>query len=305
MKNKKVIVTGSSGFIGSNLVTELSQKGYQVVGIDIENPNPSRCNQSDFEFQKVDIRDIESLEKVFSGAFGIFHCAAIPRVPYSIENPLDTNQTNVTGTLNVLEVARNSGVKRVVFSSSSSVYGDQEKLPLTEDMETMPKSPYGLHKYIGERYCVLYSQIYDLQTVSLRYFNVYGPGQSAEGAYALLIAKFLKLKDENKPLTITGDGEQTRDFTHVSDVVCANIKAMESDKVGMGEAVNIGAGNNVSVNKIAEMIGGEIEYTEARLEPKDTRASNQKARELLDWVPKVSVEEGIKDLFDRENRYIL
>ena len=200
------------------------------------------------------------------------------------------------GTLNVLVAAKEGGVKRVVYSASSSAYGDQKEMPLREDMPAHPKSPYGLQKYIGELYCKLWSEVYALETVSLRYFNVYGPRIDPSGAYPLAIGQFLKQRSEGKPITITGDGKQTRDFTHVRDVVRANLLAAESSKVGKGEVINIGAGKNFSINKVAEMIGGEVVHIAPRLEPHDTLADNSLAKNLLGWTPAVSLEEGIAEL---------
>jgi UDP-glucose 4-epimerase len=169
-------------------------------------------------------------------------------------------------------------------------------MPLIESMEARPKSPYGLQKYVGELYARLWSEVYGLPTVSLRYFNVYGPGASDEGAYALVIARFLKQRRAGEPMTITGDGSQTRDFTHVRDVVRANLLAAQSNTVGTGEVINIGAGRNASVNRIAELIGGPTVFVPARLEPHDTLADNQKAKKLLGWQPEVPLEEGIAEL---------
>ena len=196
----------------------------------------------------------------------------------------------------MLKAAQDASIKRVVYSASSSAYGAQAVMPLTEDMPASPKSPYGLQKYIGELYCRIFSEMYGLPTVALRYFNVYGPGADPEGAYALVIAKFLKLRALGKPMPITGDGMQTRDFTHVYDVVRANILAAHSPKVGKGEVINIGAGQNASVARVAELIGGPVEHIPARLEPHDTRADNSRAKELLGWEPTVSLEEGIAEL---------
>jgi len=169
-------------------------------------------------------------------------------------------------------------------------------MPLREDMHANPISPYGLQKYIGELQCRVWAEVYGLPTVSLRYFNVYGPRASHDGAYALVIAKFLKQRQENTLMTITGDGEQTRDFTHVRDVVAANLLAAESDRVGYGEVMIIGTGKNASVNEIAKLIGGTAEHIEPRLEPKHTLADNSKARKLIGWEPQVSLEEGIAEL---------
>jgi len=275
------VVTGGKGFIGSHLAGVLAAEGWDVRIADLP---------------EHDMRDQQSLESIFKGAHVVFHCAALPQVQYSIDHPKESNEVNVQGTLNVLLAARDTGVERVVYSASSSAYGDQARMPLREDMPARPKSPYGLQKYMGEHYARVFAEVYGLSTVSLRYFNVYGPGASAEGAYALVLAKFLKQRTEGKPMTITGDGRQTRDFIHVRDVVRANILAAISDKVGKGEVINIGAGENVSVNRIAELIDGPVEYVPARLEPHDTLADTALAKKLLGWRPTISIEEGIAEL---------
>jgi len=202
----------------------------------------------------------------------------------------------VNGTVSVLEAARTGSARRVVFSSSSAIYGDQAELPLREHMPAQPKSPYGLHKYVGESYCRLYSEVFGLSTISLRYFNAYGPRQNPNGAYALVIPKFLEKRKNGTTLTITGDGTQTRDFVHTDDIVRANLRAMESPKVGRGEVVNIGAGRDLSINRIAELIGGPVEYVAPRLEPRNTLADVTLAKELLDWEPQVDPVEGIARL---------
>lgn len=291
----KIIVTGGAGFIGSNLTDGLVERGDEVHIIDNlsggkeENINPKAI------FHNLDITNYDDIRPLFDGVDFVFHLAALPRVQYSIERPIETNEANVNGTLNVLMAAKEAGVKKVIYSASSSAYGDQPIMPLVEAMPARPKSPYGLQKYIGEMYCRIFSEVYNLPTVCLRYFNVYGPRQNEEGAYALVIGKFLKQKREGQKMTITGDGTQTRDFTSVHDVVRANILAMEKTIDG-GEVFNIGAGHNYSINEVAKMIGGEVEHISARLEPHDTRADNSKAREMLDWIPKVSLEEGLKEL---------
>jgi UDP-glucose 4-epimerase len=296
LKNKKVVVTGGAGFIGTHIVNTLIEEGAEVHIIDnliagkAENVNKKAI------LHNVDIRNIKEIEPVMEGTSYVFHLAALPRVQFSIDHPLDTFEVNVHGMLNVLDAARRAKVMRVVYSASSSAYGDQEKMPLVETMDAHPMSPYALHKYEGELMCRLYSDIYGLSTVSLRYFNVYGPGISPEGSYPLAIALFLKQRSENKPITVTGDGKQTRDFTHVRDVARANLLAATGDKVGKGEVINIGAGKNVSMLKVAELIGGEIEHIGARLEPKNTLADNSRARELLGWIPSVSFEDGIAEL---------
>lgn len=293
---QKIIVTGGAGFIGSNLVDELVARGFEVHIIDNLSAGKKENVNKEAVLHVADITDLNAIEKIFSGARYVFHLAALARVQFSIENPTLTQKVNVAGLLNVLIASQKAGVEKLIYSASSSAYGDQKEMPLCENMKANPKSPYGLEKYIGELYCELWSQIYGLKTVSLRYFNVYGKRQSEEGAYALVVAKFLKQKREGKPLTITGDGTQTRDFTHVSDVARANILAAESHKVGAGEVINIGAGKNYSVNEVAKLIGGPVEHIEPRIEPKDTLADIAPAKKLLDWQPAVKFEDGIAEL---------
>ena len=296
VKKEKVVVTGGAGFIGSHIVDALIEHGFNVHVIDnLVGGNREHVNK-EARFYKIDLKDLAAIRPVIKGAQYVFHTAALLRVQYSIEYPIETNETNVGGTLNVLIASKEGGVRKVIYSASGSVYGDQEKMPLVETMQASPKSPYGLQKYIGELMCKLWSDIYKLPTVSLRYFNVYGPRFNSEGAYALVIGKFLKQRCEGKPMTITGDGEQTRDFIHVYDVVRANMLAAESTTILSGEVFNIGAGNNFSVNQIAEFIGGETTYIPARLEPKHSQADSTRARELLGWEPKITLEKGIKEL---------
>lgn len=294
---EKAVVTGGAGFIGSHIVDALVEKGFDTHVVDnyAGGKREDRINPK-ATYHEVDIRDYEKLAPIVAGASYVFHEAALPRVQFSIENPELTFSVNAGGTVSVLRAAKEGGVKRVVYAASSSAYGDQERLPLTEDMSAMPKSPYGLQKYIGELSCKVWSEVYGLPTVSLRYFNVYGPKFDPEGAYALVIGKFLKQRLDGQPLTITGDGTQTRDFTHITDIVRANLLAAESPNVGKGEVMNIGAGRNVSVNDLAALIGGEAIHVEARLEPHDTRADTTKAKELIGWEPTVSLEEGIAQL---------
>lgn len=298
---KKIIVTGGAGFIGSHIVDALINEGYEVNIVDNMSAGKEENINKNAIFHKVDIRDKEKLVPIFKDAEYVFHKAANPQVQYSIENPIETNNINVNGLLNVLEACRLNNVKRVIFASSSAIYGGQETMPIVESMQVNPLSPYGIQKYIGEAYMKLYAQIYGLETVCLRYFNVYGPRQSANGAYASVIPKFLEFKKDNTPLLITGDGEQLRDFVHISDVVTANIKAMNSEKVGVGDIINIGSGLNYSVNYIASLVGGEIKYIPKRIEPKETKADIRKAKELLGWSPKVILENGIQELRNINN----
>lgn len=292
----KVIVTGGAGFIGSHIVDALIKENYDVHIIDNMSSGKKENINSKAIFHEIDIRDKEKLIPIFEGAEYVFHLAAMPQVQYSIENPVETNDVNVNGTLNILEVSKLNNIKRVIFSSSCAVYGNQESLPIVEEMKEDPLSPYAVHKYVGEIYMKLYSEIYGVETVCLRYFNVYGFRQSANGAYASVIPKFIEFRKNNKPLIITGDGEQTRDFVNVKDVVSANILAMKGNKIGKGEIINIGTGEQYSVNKIAELVGGSVEYIPPRIEPKIFQAGIKKAEEFLDWKPKVKLEDGIEKL---------
>lgn len=293
---KKVVVTGGAGFIGSHLVEELILHHYEVHVIDNFSAGKREHVPAAAHLHEQDIRDREAITPIIKGAQYVFHLAAMPQVQYSIEEPVITHEVNVTGLLNVLVAAQQGGVKKVIFSASSAAYGNQRHMPLTEEMPAEPLSPYGLHKYLGERYCRVWSEVYGLPTVSLRYFNVYGPRSNPQGPYASVIGKFIMQHEAHEPLTVTGDGTQTRDFVHVRDVVRANLLAAESTQVSQGEVMNIGSGSAQSVRRIAELVGGEILYLPARLEPKESRADISRARQLLGWAPAVAFEEGLKEL---------
>lgn len=292
------LVTGGAGFIGANLVKKLLQGGHHVAVLDnfCAGRVPERM-QSGATYIEGDIRNEADVKKAGAGADGIFHLAAVPRVPYSVEHPFESHDNNVTGTLKVLIAARDLKIKRVVFASSSAVYGDQKTYPLTEDLPTAPVSPYGLQKLQGEEYCRLFSRLYGVETVCLRYFNVYGLYFDPNGPYALVIGKFLLQRKNGQPLTICGDGEYYRDYTHVFDVAEANILAMTKDAVGRGEVLNIGRGDPHSVNELARLIGGPTVSISPR--PGDmrfTQADTSKARELLGWEPKIFLSEGLEEL---------
>ncbi|MBU1613501.1 NAD-dependent epimerase/dehydratase family protein, partial [Patescibacteria group bacterium] len=233
----KYMVTGGAGFIGTNLVKQLLSEGHEVVVLDNYAGGKKEDRiQNGATYIEGDIRNETDLDKACVGVDGIFHLAALPRVTFSVENPELTHDVNVNGTLKVLLAAKKHKVKRLIFSSSSSAYGNQEKMPLVEDtMIKNPVSPYALHKLIGEHYCRLFSEYYGVETVSLVYFNVYGPYFDPEGAYALVIGKFIRQVKNGEPMTVCGDGELYRDYTHVADVARANILAMTEEKVGKGE----------------------------------------------------------------------
>lgn len=297
----KIIVTGGAGFIGSHLVDALVAMDHNVVVIDNflpdaggkrENVNP-KAKLLEYDIRKFSKRFIEA----FRGIDYVFHCAALPRVQMSIIRPYKTYQINVAGTINVLWAAVWARVKKVIYSSSSSVYGNQERLPLSEDMIPNPISPYGFQKLEGEQYCRYFYEPYKLATVCLRYFNVYGSRQSDDSPYSMVIGLFLRNCKAGLPCVIDGDGKQTRDFTHVSDVVLANILAAESDSVYSGEVINIGAGKNYSIKQIAEIIGGIYGYGPVRPgDPRDTLADISKAKKLLGWEPQISLKQGIAEL---------
>ncbi len=296
----RVAVVGGAGFIGSNLVDALVERGDDVVVVDNlatgfrENVPPTA------RLVELDITErSDALRDALQGCEVVFHPAALARVPRSVEDPMGTHEVNVTGTLRVLTAARDAGVRRVVYSSSSSVYGDQSTLPLTEDMPPNPLNPYACQKLMGEIYARNFHRVYGLQTVCLRYFNVYGPRQVMEGAYRLVIGIFLDQRKQGEPLTVHGDGEQTRDFTWAGDVVRANLLAAESPSVGAGEAINVGSGHEVSINRIAALIGGPVVHTPPRgFDERFKRAGVERARALLAWEPTMRVEEGIGRLLD-------
>lgn len=295
----RYLVTGGAGFIGTNIVKQLLADGHEVVVLDnyIGGRKDERIQQG-VKYIEGDIRNIKDLQNATQGAQGVFHLAAVPRVPYSVEHPQETNEHNITGTLNVLVAARDARIKRVVFSSSSAVYGgDKGAVALTEDITPSPKSPYALHKLTGEHYARLFSELYNVETVSLRYFNIYGPYLDPEGAYALVIGKFLRQRAAGEPLTICGDGEYYRDYTHVSDVVRANILAMTQETVGKGDIINIGNSQPYSVNQVAALIGGDTQKIPPRAgDVRYSRADITKAKQLLGWEPTVSLQDGIGEL---------
>ena len=294
----KILITGGAGFIGSNLAEKLAGQGQQVAVLD--NLATGRLSnlkkiENQIQFIQADIRDLDSLRESFKGFDFVFHLAALPRVQISINDPITTNDVNLNGTLNVLVAARDAKVKKFIYSSSSSIYGNQDSSPYKEDMPARPMSPYAAQKYIGERYCRLFYELYGLPTVCLRYFNAYGKRQALEGAYCLVMGVFVKQRLANEPMTITGDGEQRRDFTSVADVVRANILAANSSKVGQGEIINIGHGRNYSINELAQMIGGPTTYIPPRIEPRKILADNSLARELLGWEPTVELPEWLRE----------
>jgi|TARA_R100001079_G_C4448420_1_gene152349 UDP-glucose 4-epimerase len=292
----KYVVVGGAGFIGSHIVDKLVEQNHEVVIIDnlstgkMENVNP----KASVEYIDIsNVNECPNMVEIMSGADALFLLAAKARVQPSIENPVEYETNNTIGTLNVLKCASDAGVRRVVYSASSSAYGNTEKLPSVESDPINPMSPYGAQKYYGEVMCKMFSEVYGLETVSLRYFNIYGERQNVGGAYAMVIGIFADQKLRGEVMTINGDGEQRRDFTYVGDVVNANILASQSENVGNGEVINIGNGDNRSINDIADMIGGERIHREPVIEPKETLADNSLAEKLLGWKPTQNIEDWV------------
>ena len=292
---KKAVVVGGAGFIGSNLVDRLVEYNYEVYIIDdLSTGKVENINSKATHF-KLDISSANShrLESIIEGSEYVFHLAAKTAVQESLLNPEIYEIINCSGLLNIIKASSRVGVKRFVFSSSSSVYGETTELPTSESAEKRPVSPYALTKLIGEQYCKLFSEVYGLDTVCLRYFNVYGDRMNNEGGYRLLFPIFKDLKNKGLPLTINNNGEQRRDFIHVDDVVRANIIAAEHQTKLKGECYNIGSGKNYSVNEIADIFGGSKVYTEGVIEPKETLACTAKIDLDLDFRPKKELGEWI------------
>jgi nucleoside-diphosphate-sugar epimerase len=288
-----VVVTGGAGFIGSNLVDRLIREDHVVTVIDNLSTGNKRYINPQATFINMDIRNFPLLLKSIKNTNYVFHLAALPRIQRSILNPLETNDVNIQGTLNVLEVSRLNKVKKVIFASSSSVYGNQKHFPLTEDMTPDPLSPYSLQKLAGEWYCKLYSRLYNLETVCLRFFSVYGPRQNENEEHATVIARFQHLKNIKKPLPITGNGEQTRDFTHVDDVVGACLSIMNSIEFqGVGQAYNVCSGKSYSINKLALLMNGERIFLPSKTgEIKKMIGDNNSLFKATGWIPQRSLKE--------------
>lgn len=302
MKDKKIVITGGAGFIGSNMARTLSKENKVTVIDDLSTGYIKNIqgfiDSNAIGFVKGSITDLDLLQEIFKDVDYVFHEAAIPSVPRSIKDPISSNFVNVNGTLNVLVAARDNNVKKIVYASSSSVYGDTPTLPKKEDMKTRPLSPYAVGKLTGEYYCQVFNKIYSLPTVSLRYFNVYGPRQDPLSEYAAVIPKFITcILNEESPI-IYGDGEQTRDFTFIEDVVQANILAAESDATGV---FNIACGKRISINDLVHSIRV---ITEKDIEPvyNDPRpgdivhslADISKAKEQFHFNPKFTMDNGLE-----------
>lgn len=304
----KVLVTGGAGFIGSNLAEALIDRGAKVSIVDNfvtgfrENLEEIRGS---FEFIESDIADREYAAKAVSGVDVIFHEAALPSVPRSVANPAETHEACVNGTFNLLVAARDTGVRRFIYAASSSAYGDQPTLPKVETMKPEPLSPYAAAKLVGEYYCQVFSKVYGLETISLRYFNVFGPRQNPSSQYSGVISRFIDAFMKDASPVIYGDGEQSRDFTYIANVVDANIKAMESTQ-GIGEVMNVANGERVSLLELLDVmkrVTGRTDVAadfqpERKGDVKHSQADNSRAKEWLGYEKLVGLEEGIRKTID-------
>lgn len=300
---KKAVVTGGAGFIGSHMVELLLNKGFHVIAIDdmsngqVDNVDIFKKNKN-YEFHKLDIsKSLTGKTGLFKGVKYVFHLAALADIVPSIEKPMKYFKSNVTGTINILEACRKNNIEKIIYSASSSCYGIPDKYPTSEKAEIRPQYPYALTKYIGEEMVMHWNKIYKIPALSLRYFNVYGTRARSNNTYGAVFKVFLKQKLEKHPLTIIGDGKQTRDFTYVTDIVKSNLIAAKSDI--NGEIFNVGTGKPQSINYLAELIGGETIHIPKRPgEPDSTHADITKIKKMLRWKPLVSFEEGVQTMID-------
>ncbi len=306
------LVTGGAGFIGSHLVEELVRRSEPVRVVDslVTGRRDNLAHVSGVEFIEGDLADLEVAHRVTQGIDVVLHQAAIPSVPRSVADPITCHRANVDGTLNVLVAARDAGVRRVVFAGSSSVYGDTPTLPKHEEMPANPLSPYALHKVVGEQYGRLFQQLYGLEFVSIRYFNVFGPRQDPTSPYSGVISQFIKALVEGRAPTIHGDGEQTRDFTYVANVVDGVLRAASMPGAA-GQIINVATGGRVSLNDLYRTLGslagaattpiyGPVRTGDVR----HSQADIGKAHRLLDYVPSVSFEHGLAVTLDWYRRHL-
>jgi UDP-glucose 4-epimerase len=301
----RYVVTGGAGFIGSTLVRNLLEEAESSVAVLDNYLTGKRDNLSSlggrFEMHDADIRDYDAVRRSLAGADVVFHLAAIPSVPRSIHEPVPSHEVNVDGTFNVLRAAVEAGVRRVVYAASSSAYGDTETLPKVETMEPRPKSPYAVQKLVGEHYAAAFRECYGLETVSLRFFNVYGPRQDPSSPYSGVISVFMRCLLEGASPTVYGDGEQTRDFTYVEDVAALCRKAAAAPPAACGRTYNAGNGDRYTLNQVWETLGRihgsriPVVYQPPRAgDVRDSQADTRAAREMLGHAPRFTLEEGLR-----------
>lgn len=306
---RKVVVTGGAGFVGSHLVDALAMHGDEVHVIDDFSAGrfPEQLN-THATYHELDVRDSERITPIISGADVVFHLAAIVSVSQSVEDPLGTHDVNVGGTLAVLDAARQGGAKRFIFMSSAAIYGTNATPPVREDFSYDPVSPYGLHKCIGEQSTRMYGSLYYVPAVILRPFNIYGTRQRGNSPYAGVIARFVENLRQGEPITIEGDGEQTRDFTHVSDVVRALLLASERQEA-IGQTINVGSGSSTTIKHIADAVltacgRADVPVVHAAARVGDIRhsyADVTRAKELLDWGPNMTLNDGLAELVGKQS----
>jgi nucleoside-diphosphate-sugar epimerase len=298
----RYLVTGCAGFIGSHIVERLLERGDEVVGLDnFATGHRHNIEPFDFEFIEGDIRDLETCKRACEGVDHVIHQAALGSVPRSVEDPIATHESNATGTLNMLVAARDAEAQSFVFAASSSAYGDTPKLPKVETMPKRPMSPYAVTKSTCEDYLKVFHDIYGLNTVGLRYFNIFGPRQDPNGPYAAVIPKFIQILQSGETPTIHGDGGQTRDFTYIDNAVDANLLATEHAANAEGRTMNIACGDRISINELYEMITRHLgvdrpaEHGPPRPgDVRDSLADISLARELIDYEPAIDHEEGLR-----------
>jgi len=295
-------VTGGAGFIGSHLAEELARRGERVRVVDslITGKRQNLAHLREVEFMEGDLANLEVAQRAVAGVDFVLHQAAIPSVPRSVQDPITSNRANIDASLNVLVAARDAGVRRVVYAGSSSAYGNTPTLPKIETMPTAPLSPYALQKLVAEQYCQMFTQLYGLETVTIRYFNVFGPRQDPSSPYSGVISLFINALCDGRQPTIYGDGEQTRDFTYVANVVDGVLRACHAPGAS-GEVINVATGGRISLNQlfrtVRDLVGAKIEpmYRDPRAgDVRDSQADISKARRLLGYEPVVTFEEGLE-----------
>ena len=299
MRSPKSVITGGAGFIGSNLTDHLVKIGHKVIVLDNfisgKKSNLSHHKKKDVKIIRIDISKVNNLDKYFKGADYVFHLAALAQIIPSIKNPKKYFKNNVIGTIKVVEAAKRAKIKKFIYAASSSCYGNPKKFPTSESDKIELRNPYAVTKFIGEEIIMKYASVFKMPNISFRFFNVYGPRLDISGQYSAVMGNFLNQKKNNKPLTIVGDGKQTRDFIHVDDLANAFIKIIKSKCAN--KIYNLGSGKRTSINTIANMFNGKKKFIPIRPgEPKSSLANISKLKKDINWKPVVSLEEGIERL---------